>query len=82
MLATPDSEWLYTGSWPFSIYGVSAEQVERRYPGFSGPGWYPAHKILVEDTGTLRDGKATYRVAVYAADPRPAMAAAAALPTR
>lgn len=48
---------------------------------FQGPGWYPKYRALVEETGALRDGKMTYRLLHYDADPRPSLAAAAQLPT-
>lgn len=80
MTPTPTSVWLYTGSWPFSVYGVKAAQIARRYTEFQGAGWYAKYGMLIEETGVLRDGEMTYRVSSYDGDPRDAMAAASALP--
>lgn len=80
MVPTPTHVWLYTGVWPFSVYGVKLSQVWRRYPDVVATGWYPQHRVLVEVVG-VRDGEDVFRVSKYDADPRPAFAAAATLPT-
>ena len=86
MIPSPTFVWLYTGTWPFSVFGVKASQVRARYGAVfaagARQGWHPLSSdgsgIFVEIVGN-RDGEETFRISHYSEDPRPAWAAAAQL---
>lgn len=81
MIKSPNHAWLYTGSWPFSIFGIFPEDIEAAYPGFkfAGAGWYPKWRFFIESTGEARNGRPTYQMLKYDNDPRAEFAQAAAL---
>lgn len=84
MMRSPNHVWLFTGSWPFSVFGVLPEEIVRAYAHvgfkFDGPGWYPKFRFLIEPTGEQRSGRSTYQVLKFDNDPRPALRAASELP--
>lgn len=84
MIKAPNHTWLYTGSWPFSVFGVLPVDIESAYSGFKfeGEGWYPKWRFFIEATGETRNGQMTYQVSKYDRDPREMFLNAAALMTR
>lgn len=86
MIPRPTSEWTRDGfmSADAPTAKVIQEQADAgrhaRLRGFTfaGPGWYPAHRVLVTEAGE-KGGQPTYELRFYATDPRPAFATLAAL---